>query len=112
MSKTALITGINGQDGSYLSDLLLSKGYYVYVLSRSGNSYIQHDNLKTIRGDMRDSGLLWKLIHDITPDEIYNLAAQGSPRLSFAVPEETVSGICTGTLGILECYSSLGLFSF
>jgi len=107
MSKTALITGINGQDGSYLSDLLLSKGYYVYGLSRSGNSYIQHDNLKTIRGDIRDSGLLWKLIHDITPDEIYNLAAQGSPRLSFAVPEETVSGICTGTLGILEAIKSI-----
>tara|TARA_B100001094_G_scaffold326428_1_gene382556 strand:- start:7231 stop:8193 length:963 start_codon:yes stop_codon:yes gene_type:complete len=107
MKKVAIITGVNGQDGSYLSDLLLSKGYLVYGISRSGSSYNHHENFKVIRGDIRDSGLMWKIIHDIKPDEIYNLAAQGSPSLSFAVPEETVSGICTGTLGILEAIKSI-----
>ena len=78
MKKVAIITGVNGQDGSYLSDLLLSKGYLVYGISRSGSSYNHHENFKVIRGDIRDSGLMWKIIHDIKPDEIYNLAAQGT----------------------------------
>ncbi len=105
MIKTAIITGLNGQDGSYLSEFLLDKGYRVYGLTRSGRS--PRRGVSIIKGDIRDDELMKKLIQETRPDEIYNLAAQGSPRLSFDIPEETISGICSGTINILEAIRSV-----
>ena len=107
MNKIALITGVNGQDGSYLAELLLGKNYIVFGLDRPGSSNIDHENFTIVRGDLRDSGFIWKLIHDIKPDEVYNLAAQSNVRLSFAIPEETISGICLGTMGVLEAIKNI-----
>ena len=108
--KTALITGITGQDGSYLAELLLSKGYRVYGLMRRSAIYpeslknIEHikDKITTIFGSLETEGHLFSVINDIKPDEIYNLAAQSDVRISFDIPEYTgdVSGM--GVLRILE----------
>jgi len=121
-SKTALITGITGQDGSYLAELLISKGYVVHGLKRRSSSFntsrIDHlyqdphdENKKLILhyGDMTDSSGLIRLIQQIQPDEIYNLAAQSHVKVSFETPEYTANADGLGTLRLLEAIRILGL---
>tara|TARA_Y100000034_G_scaffold40406_2_gene49823 strand:+ start:4644 stop:5630 length:987 start_codon:yes stop_codon:yes gene_type:complete len=108
--KTALITGITGQDGSYLAELLLDKGYEVIgVKRRTSTIYtdrIDHlmDNNKfnMVYGNIHDTGRLYYLLKEYSPDEVYNLAAQSHVRVSFDVPEETCKTVALGTLNILE----------
>jgi GDPmannose 4,6-dehydratase len=116
MNKTALITGVTGQDGSYLADLLLSKGYEVHGIIRRSSSFnterVQHlfrdphaEESKRFRlhyGDMMDSGTLSRLINEVEPDEIYNLAAQSHVRVSFDLPTYTAQVVYLGTLRLLE----------
>ena len=112
--KTALITGVTGQDGSYLADLLLEKGYKVVGIKRR-NSLISTDridhiledeekvlNFHLIYGNMNDSGSLHRILIEHMPDEIYNLAAQSHVRVSFDTPEETAEFVAMGTLRLLE----------
>jgi GDPmannose 4,6-dehydratase len=113
--KTALITGITGQDGSYLADLLLEKGYTVHGIMRRSSSFstsrIEHIYrdpheegvaLTLHYGDLLDAGALSHLVHDIQPDEIYNLGAQSHVAVSFDMPEFTVDVAALGTLRLLE----------
>ena len=108
--RTALITGVTGQDGSYLAELLLDKGYRVIGLKRrtsliSTNRIDQvfdHPNFKLEYYSLHDSGAFYRLLREYNPDEVYNLAAQSHVRVSFDVPEETVDTITMGTLRILE----------
>ena len=108
--KVALITGITGQDGSYLAELLLSKGYRVIGCKRRTSSIcterIDHiyKNPDFILEyfDLNDTSCMWKLFSLHKPDEIYNLAAQSHVRVSFEVPENTVDGVAMGTLRLLE----------
>ena len=108
--KVALITGITGQDGSYLAELLLSKGYRVIGCKRRTSSIcterIDHiyENPDFILEyfDLNDTSCMWKLFSLHKPDEIYNLAAQSHVRVSFDVPENTVDGVAMGTLRLLE----------
>jgi len=126
MSKIALITGITGQDGSFLAELLLEKGYEVHGIVRRSSSFntqrIEHlylnelvrDNkqkrvLKLHYGDMTDSSSLTRIIQLVQPDEIYNLAAQSHVKVSFDVPEYTVETDGVGTLRLLEAVRILGL---
>ena len=111
MSKTAIITGVTGQDGSYLAELLLSKGYNVIGLKRRTSSistervdhiFENNPNFKMEYYNLHDSGVFYRLIQKYDPDEIYNLAAQSHVRVSFDLPEETVATIAMGTLRILE----------
>src|SRR5690348_7766043 len=119
--KRALITGVTGQDGSYLAELLLSKGYEVYGLVRRSSSFnterldrIYQDphaadyRLRLVYGDLDDGSSLAGVVTKIKPDEIYNLAAQSHVRVSFDVPEYTVSSIALGTLRLLETIRELG----
>ena len=117
--KTALITGITGQDGSYLADLLLSKGYKVVgvkrrtsLLSTDRIDHIFNDtdlimNFNLVYGNMNDSGCLHRLLIEHQPDEIYNLAAQSHVRVSFDTPEETTEIVAMGTLRLLEAYRNI-----
>lgn len=115
--KRALITGITGQDGSYLAELLLSKGYEVHgVIRRSSSintSRIDHiysnKNLKLHYGDVTDSLSLMTILKKYTPTEIYNLAAQSHVKVSFETPEYTGSVDALGTLKILESVRLLGM---
>jgi len=112
--KKALITGITGQDGSYLTELLLAKGYEVYGIIRRASSFnterIDHlyqdphnqPKLKLIYGDLTDGGNLSAILNDIQPDEVYNLAAQSHVRVSFDQPVYTVNVDALGTLRLLE----------
>jgi len=106
--KTALITGITGQDGSYLAELLLSKGYEVHGIIRRSSSInterIDHifDRLNLHYGDLTDGSNLAKLVWDISPDEVYNLGAQSHVRTSFDIPEYTADADALGTLRLLE----------
>ncbi len=117
MSKVALITGINGQDGSYLAELLLEKGYEVHGIVRrssiSNTAKIDHllaDNKITLHdGDMSDSSSLLRIIKETQPDEIYNLAAQSHVQVSFDAPEYTGEVDAIGVLRILESVRTLGL---
>ncbi len=126
MSKTALITGITGQDGSYLAELLLEKGYEVHGTIRRSSSFntgrIEHlyfdewvRDMKQKRlinlhyADMTDSSSLIRIIQTIQPDEIYNLAAQSHVKVSFDVPEYTAETDAVGTLRLLEAVRILGL---
>ena len=113
--KTAIITGVTGQDGSYLAELLLSKNYNVIGLKRR-TSLINTDridhiyknkNFKMEYFDLNDAGSIWSLILKYQPDEFYNLAAQSHVRVSFDIPENTVDGIAMGTLRILNAIKSL-----
>lgn len=119
-NKKALITGITGQDGSYLAELLLEKGYEVYGIQRRASTFntarIDHlydqpeyPNFQTFYGDLVDSGNIIKLINQIKPDEIYNLAAQSHVRVSFDMPEYTCNVDALGTLRILEAIRDSGL---
>lgn len=111
----ALITGINGQDGSYLAELLLSKGYDVHGIIRrasTNNLYrIKHILLKTTLhyGDLSDSLSLVKIIQEVNPDEIYNLAAQSDVKASFDVPEYSADVDAVGTLRLLEACRICGI---
>lgn len=113
--KKALITGITGQDGSYLAELLLKKGYEVHGLIRRTSNIntprIDHiyADLHMHHGDLSDSGSINRIIDKVKPDEIYNLAAQSHVRVSFDMPEYTSDITGTGTLRILEAIRKLGL---
>ena len=115
--KKALITGVTGQDGSYLAELLLEKGYEVHGLKRRSSSFntgrIEHllDNpmFKLHDGDLADSTNLARLVKEIQPDEIYNLAAQSHVKVSFDVPEYTAEVVATGALRLLEAVRILGM---
>ena len=126
MNKVALITGITGQDGSYLAELLLEKGYTVHGTLRRSSSFntgrIEHlyfdewvRDMKQRRlinlhyADMTDSSSLIRVIQTIKPDEIYNLAAQSHVKVSFDVPEYTAETDAVGTLRLLEAVRILGL---
>ncbi len=124
--KTALITGVTGQDGSYLAELLLEKGYEVHGLIRRSSSYNQerledllteeaasallnNSNFHLHYGDVTDALNVTRIIGDIQPDEIYNLAAQSHVRVSFDMPGYTLDVDAKGTLNILEAVRILGL---
>jgi GDPmannose 4,6-dehydratase len=117
MSKKALITGVTGQDGSYLAELLLEKGYEVHgMIRRSSVDYrerIAHlegqENFHLHYGDLADSMSLIAIINTVKPDEIYNLAAQSHVQVSFDVPEYTADVVATGVLRILEAVRCCGL---
>jgi GDPmannose 4,6-dehydratase len=124
MSKVALITGVNGQDGAYLSELLLEKGYVVHGLRRRSSIFntqrIDHlitdwhnENNRFILhyGDLTDSTNLIRVIQEVQPDEIYNLAAMSHVHVSFEMPEYTASADGIGTLRILEAIRMLGLIN-
>ncbi len=108
MTKRALITGVTGQDGSYLSELLLDKGYTVHGLIRRSSSLntgrIDHifDRLHLHFSDLTDGSSLNRILHDVNPAEIYNLGAQSHVRVSFDVPEYTADVDAVGTLKLLE----------
>ncbi|MDR6196895.1 GDP-mannose 4,6-dehydratase [Siphonobacter sp. SORGH_AS_0500] len=120
--KTALITGVNGQDGAYLSELLLEKGYMVHGVKRRASlinteridHLYQDPHEKDVRfklhyGDMTDSTNLIRIIQETQPDEIYNLAAMSHVKVSFDTPEYTANADGIGTLRILEAVRILGL---
>lgn len=114
--KKALITGISGQDGSYLAELLLEKGYEVHGLIRRNSSFVDHPNLRNTKdkvtlhyGDLTDSTNLRNIIGKIQPDEIYNLAAQSHVMVSFELPEYTADVDALGALRILDTIRDLGL---
>ena len=126
MNKIALITGVTGQDGSYLAEFLIEKGYEVHGIIRRSSSFnterIEHlyfeewvRDMKRGRalnlhyGDMTDSSSLIRIIQQIQPDEIYNLAAQSHVKVSFDVPEYTAETDAVGTLRLLEAVRILGL---
>ncbi|WDT68106.1 GDP-mannose 4,6-dehydratase [Cloacibacterium sp. TD35] len=122
MKKTALITGITGQDGSYLAELLLEKGYMVHGIKRRASSfntqridhlYIdqheKHVNFKLHYGDLTDSTNIIRIIQEVQPDEIYNLGAMSHVKVSFDSPEYVANVDGIGTLRILEAVRILGL---
>jgi GDPmannose 4,6-dehydratase len=119
--KRALVTGITGQDGSYLAELLLAKGYEVHGVIRRSSSFnterldgIYQDphaaeyKLRLHYGDLDDGAALASLVKQVQPTELYNLAAQSHVRVSFDIPESTVSSIALGTLRLLEAVRELG----
>ncbi len=120
--KKALITGITGQDGSYLAELLMSKGYEVHGIKRRASSFntqridhiyedphLEGRQLKLHYGDLTDSSSIIRLMRDIEPDEVYNLAAQSHVAVSFETPEYTADVDALGTLRLLEAIRFLGL---
>ena len=122
MAKKALITGITGQDGSYLAELLLSKGYDVHGIIRRASTFntsrIDHiykdphvadSKIHLYYGDLTDSGNILRLINEIKPDEIYHLGAQSHVKVSFEMPEYTANAGALGTLRVLEAIRSSGL---
>jgi len=121
-NKTALITGITGQDGSYLAELLLAKGYSVHGIKRRSSQFntaridhlYQDPHEQDVRfflhhGDLTDSSNIVRIIQEVQPDEIYNLAAQSHVQVSFEEPEYTANSDALGTLRILEALRILGL---
>ena len=122
MSKTALITGITGQDGAYLAEFLLNKGYKVHGIKRRTSLFntdridhlyqdphIDNRNFVLHHGDMTDSSSLVRIIQQVQPDEIYNLAAQSHVAVSFEEPEYTANSDALGPLRILEAIRILGM---
>ena len=122
MRKRALITGVTGQDGSYLAELLLSKGYEVYGIIRRSSSFntgriedIYQDphepevRLKLVYGDLNDASSLNRILRTVRPDEIYNLGAQSHVRVSFDVPEYTAEVTGVGTIRLLEAIRESGI---
>ena len=121
-NKVALITGVTGQDGSYLAELLIGKGYQVHGIKRRSSSFntqrvdhlyedphFSNKKFKLHFGDMTDSTNLIRVIEEVQPDEIYNLAAQSHVQVSFETPEYTSNADGTGTLRLLEAIRLLGL---
>lgn len=122
MTKRALITGITGQDGSYLAELLLEKGYEVHGIIRRSSSFntqrIDHiyrdahdpkSRLFLVHGDLSDSSALNTILRNVAPDEIYNLGAQSHVRVSFDTPEYTTDVTALGTIRILEAIRDVGI---
>ena len=122
MSKVALITGITGQDGAYLAEFLLKKGYVVHGIKRRASLFntdridhlyqdphVSHRNFILHYGDMTDSSSLIRIIQQVQPDEIYNLAAQSHVAVSFEEPEYTANSDALGALRVLEAMRILGL---
>jgi len=122
MSKVALITGVTGQDGSYLAEFLLEKGYEVHGIKRRASSFNtervdhiyqdRHENSPNFYlhyGDLTDTSNLTRLLKDIQPDEVYNLGAQSHVAVSFEAPEYTADVDAIGTLRLLEAIRFLGL---
>jgi GDPmannose 4,6-dehydratase len=122
MTKRALITGITGQDGSYLAELLLEKGYEVHGVIRRSSSFntqrIDHiyrdahdpkSRLFLLHGDLSDSSALNTILRNVVPDEIYNLGAQSHVRVSFDTPEYTTDVTALGTIRILEAIREVGI---
>jgi len=122
VAKTALITGVTGQDGAYLAELLLAKGYIVHGIKRRSSSFntgridhlyldphVEHANLKLHFGDMTDAGNLVRIVQETQPDEIYNLAAQSHVMVSFETAEYTANADGVGALRLLEAIRLLGL---
>lgn len=120
--KTALVTGITGQDGAYLAELLLSKGYMVHGIKRRSSLFntqridhiyedphVEHPHFKLHYGDLSDSTNLIRIIQETQPDEIYNLGAMSHVKVSFDVPEYTANADGIGTLRILDAVRLLGL---
>lgn len=120
--KKALITGITGQDGSYLAELLLSKGYEVYGIIRRSSTFntsridhIYQDpheknvRLNLIYGDLTDASSLNQIVKTVKPDEVYNLGAQSHVRVSFDVPEFTAESVALGTTRLLEAIRESGI---
>ena len=122
MAKKALITGITGQDGSYLAELLLDKGYEVYGIIRRSSSFntaridalyqdphVPNVRLRLVYGDLHDASSLNKILRTIQPDEMYNLGAQSHVRVSFDIPEYTADVTGLGTVRLLEAIRESGL---
>src|SRR5882757_5012074 len=122
MTKRALITGVTGQDGSYLAELLLAKGYEVFGIIRRSSSFntgrIDHiyqdqhkpnTHLRLVYGDLNDASSLNRIIRDVAPDEIYNLGAQSHVRVSFDIPEYTGEVTALGATRLLEAIRELRL---
>lgn len=122
MAKKALITGITGQDGSYLAEFLLEKGYEVHGIKRRASSFntqridhiyqdphVENKNFILHYGDLTDTSNLTRIIQQIQPDEIYNLGAQSHVAVSFESPEYTADVDGMGTLRLLEAIRLLGL---
>ena len=119
--RKALITGVTGQDGSYLADLLLKKGYGVYGMVRRSSSFntgrIDHiienrngeNSFVLIRGDLTDASSINRIIRIVKPDEIYNLGAQSHVMVSFEIPEYTIDSIALGTIRLLEAVREAGI---
>ncbi|MCG5056403.1 MAG: GDP-mannose 4,6-dehydratase [Myxococcales bacterium] len=115
MGRKALITGVTGQDGSYLAELLLAKGYEVYGVVRRSSSFnterldgiyqdphVENYRLRLVYGDLDDASSINRILETVRPDEIYNLGAQSHVRVSFDVPEYTCNTVAMGTLRLLE----------
>ena len=122
MSKKALISGITGQDGSYLAEILLKKGYEVHGIIRRSSSFntgridhlmgdkeIMNKSFFLYHGDITDTSNLNRLLEKIEPDEIYNLAAQSHVKVSFEVPEYTAEVDAIGTLRFLDAIRETGI---
>ena len=122
MTKVALITGVTGQDGAYLAEFLLQKGYIVHGIKRRASLFntdridhlyqdphIEHRNFILHYGDLTDATNLIRIIQEVQPDEIYNLAAQSHVMVSFEIPEYTANSDALGALRILEAIRILGL---
>src|SRR5215470_10661501 len=120
--KVALITGVTGQDGAYLSELLLRKGYEVHGIKRRASSFntdridhlyqdphVDNQNFKLHYGDLTDATNLIRIVQTVQPDEIYNLAAQSHVAVSFETAEYTANADALGTLRLLEAIRILGL---
>lgn len=120
--KRALITGITGQDGSYLAELLLEKGYEVHGIKRRSSLYntqrvdhiyhdphVENNSFKLHYGDLSNTSNLTRFLRDIEPDEVYNLGAQSHVAISFESPEYTADADAIGTLRLLEAIRFLGL---
>ncbi len=113
--KNALITGVTGQDGSYLAEFLLDKGYKVFGLKRRTSllatdridHLLENPNFHLAYGSMNDPGSFYRLFSSNKFDEVYNLAAQSHVRVSFDVPEETVDSVAMGPLRLLECIRTM-----
>ena len=121
-AKVALITGVTGQDGAYLVRLLLDKGYIVHGMKRRSSSFntgriediyedphVEHQRFHLHYGDLTDSTNLIRIVQEVQPDEIYNLAAQSHVQVSFETPEYTANADAIGTLRLLEAIRILGL---
>ena len=122
MTRRALITGITGQDGSYLAEFLLAKGYEVHGIKRRASLFntqridhiyqdphANHQQLKLHYGDLTDSSNLTRIMSEVQPDEVYNLGAQSHVAVSFEAPEYTADVDAIGTLRLLEAIRFLGL---
>jgi len=117
MKKKAFITGVTGQDGSYLAELLLEKGYEVHAILRRSSVFttqridhiMDHDRFFTYHGDLTDSSNLHRLLTRIVPDEVYNLGAQSHVAVSFEIPEYTAEVVGTGAIRLLDAIRDLDL---